>query len=324
MSDKKLMSLDDMFGEETSTCQETGIVEIEIQKLVSFHEHPFRLYEGQRLQDMIQSIKAFGVITPIIVRQKNDGLFEILSGHNRVNAAWHSGIKKVPAVVKQGLTEEEAILIVTETNMMQRSFTDLSHSERATIIATRHRAMTSQGVRSDLLDEIEKLSNSEIIKVMDTFSPMGKKYSTHKLIGETYNMSKNSIARYLRIAKLNDDLKCLVDAEQLSIRAAVDISYLNEEEQDQLALIANVRKIKVDMEIAKNLRMEAKHGELSSDKMTDILLSKMQTQKSKLKQRNFKLESKLIEKYFSSEVNMEHIEEVIDEALSMYFNLTSK
>lgn len=91
------------------------ISKLELGQLVPFAKHPFKLYEGERLDEMVESIKNFGVIVPIVVRKK--GLeYEILSGHNRVNAATLAGLKEIPSVIKEGLSQEEAILIVTETN----------------------------------------------------------------------------------------------------------------------------------------------------------------------------------------------------------------
>lgn len=141
---------------------------LKIEQLVPFENHPFKLYEGERFNEMVESIKQFGVIVPIVVRKKKLK-FQILSGHNRVEACKALGIKEIPAIVKEGLTEEEALLIVTETNTMQRSFTDLPHSERATVIAVRHEAMKKQGIRTDLLREIEILSKSPNIDQESTF-----------------------------------------------------------------------------------------------------------------------------------------------------------
>jgi len=163
---------------------------------------------------MVESIKYFGVIVPIVARKK--GLkFEILSGHNRVNAAKEAGLIDVPAVVKEGLSEEEATLIVTETNLMQRSFTDLCHSERATVIATRHDAMRSQGIRNDLLQEIEKLSKAPNLATQTTSGPMDQKLDTRDKLGEKCGLSSRSVARYLRLDKLNYQLKDQVDDDAL-------------------------------------------------------------------------------------------------------------
>ena len=127
----KVRSFADIFGEDAdpSPKQQAGVTEIEITKLSPFANHPFKLYEGERLNDMVTSIKELGVILPVVVRPKDNDNYEILSGHNRVNAAKIAGLEKVPTVIKEGLSDEEANLIVTETNLLQRSFADLSYSE---------------------------------------------------------------------------------------------------------------------------------------------------------------------------------------------------
>jgi ParB family chromosome partitioning protein len=113
---KKTESFASIFGDdfdETPVAAKDGTTSINLEKLVPFTNHPFKLYEGERFDEMVESIKNFGVIVPIVVRKKGIK-FEILSGHNRVNAAKEVGLDEVPAVIKEGLTEEEAILIVTE------------------------------------------------------------------------------------------------------------------------------------------------------------------------------------------------------------------
>jgi len=128
---------------------------INIEKLIPFANHPFKLYEGQRFTDMVESIRTNGILSPIIVRSTDGGKYEILSGHNRVNAAREAGLTEVTAIVKVGLTDEEALFIVTETNLVQRSFADMKHSERAAALSVLYDAMKKQGYRSDLIEEIE-------------------------------------------------------------------------------------------------------------------------------------------------------------------------
>ena len=175
---KKTETFASIFGDDCETVltkKENDTTSLKLEQLVPFQNHPFKLYEGERFNEMVESIKNFGVIVPIVVRKK--GLrYEILSGHNRVNAAKESGLNEIPSIIKEGLTEEEATLIVTETNLMQRSFTDLVHSERATVIATRYNAMKKQGVRTDLLNEIEKLSKSPNSVENTTFAQRTKSY----------------------------------------------------------------------------------------------------------------------------------------------------
>ncbi len=110
---------------------EQGITEIALDKLIPYSRHSFKLYDGERLDDMIQSIAKNGVITPIIVRTADNGKYEILAGHNRAYAAEKAGINKIPAVVKANLSDEEAEIYVVETNLMLfRYRNNISYAEK--------------------------------------------------------------------------------------------------------------------------------------------------------------------------------------------------
>lgn len=167
MSEKKLMSLAaDMFGMDESKDErenEVAVDEVEIEKLIQYRNHPFKLYDDERFDNMVKSIKEFGVIVPIIIRPIGTE-YEILSGHNRVNAAKKAGLLKVPVIIKDSLQDDEAMLIVTKTNLMQRSFSDMLHSERATALQQHHKALASQGKRTDILKEIETYLKADEIK----------------------------------------------------------------------------------------------------------------------------------------------------------------
>ena len=158
---------------------------LDINKLEHFKNHPFKLYEGQPLTDMIESILNNGLFSPIIVRpleDSDDGKYEILSGHNRFEASKEAGLSSIPAIIRKGLTDDEAMLIVTETNLIQRSFKDMTHSERAVSLAIHYEAMKKkQGYRSDLINEIE-----EMLKPSDkdkTSAPLGRRLETREKIG---------------------------------------------------------------------------------------------------------------------------------------------
>jgi len=318
---KKIETFASIFGDdydlESSSDKDDGITKLKLETLVPFKNHPFKLYEGDRLDDMVESIKNLGVIVPIVVRKKGIR-YEILSGHNRVNAAKIAGLNEISSVIKEGLTEEEAILIVTETNLMQRSFADLAHSERATVIATRHSAMKNQGVRTDLLEEIEKLSKAPDLASDGTFSPMAKKLRTHEVLGEEYKLSKDSIARYLRVDKLNLKLKDLVDKGQIAMRAGVDLSYLTNDSQEMVEAIISENTFKVDMKKASTLRGYDKSGKLTWEKAVAII-SGESTKKDK-KPTAIKIQPQIITKYFRPNEKKKDIENVIDKALEMYFS----
>ena len=139
----------------------SGQTMISVKKIVPFHNHPFRLYEGKRLDDMVESIREHGVLIPVIVQKIADG-YEMLSGHNRWNAAKVVGIKEIPAIIKDNLTEREAYVYVIETNMLQRSFDDLLPSEKAAVLAERYEKVMCQGRRNDILEEIAMLNGVDM------------------------------------------------------------------------------------------------------------------------------------------------------------------
>lgn len=109
-----------------------GVEMLDINGIRPFHGHPFHLYEGERLDDMVESIKEHGILNPVIVRKMHYG-YEMLSGHNSQNAGKLAGLTQIPAIVKENLSDADAYVYVIETNLMQRSFTDLSISEKAAV-----------------------------------------------------------------------------------------------------------------------------------------------------------------------------------------------
>lgn len=118
----------------------SGICNVEmldIDVIKPFRHHPFHLYEGERLDDMVESIKEHGILNPVIVRKMHYG-YEMLAGHNRQNAGKIAGLKEIPAIVKENLPDADAYVYVIETNLMQRSFTDLSVSEKAAVLSARY------------------------------------------------------------------------------------------------------------------------------------------------------------------------------------------
>ena len=153
---------------------QTAIQQIPCDQLKPYHNHKFELYSGERLEDMVASIKENGVLSPIIV-QPIEGGYEILIGHNRWNASKLAGLPTVPAIVKTDLTEEEAEMYVIESNVMQRGFENLRISEQAAAVALRHSEMFSQGKRNDILRELAHLENPSSEPDTATLNPVGSK-----------------------------------------------------------------------------------------------------------------------------------------------------
>jgi ParB family chromosome partitioning protein len=158
----KLKSFDSLFAVTDPARKPKGdpVFNLPLEKLFPYKSHPFKLYEGQRFEDMVDSIRISGVMVPVIVRPVDDFTYEILSGHNRVEASKAAGLETIPSIVRENLNDEEALLIVTETNLLQRSFADMSHSERAVTLSMHHEAIKKQGKRNDLIQEIENMVNT--------------------------------------------------------------------------------------------------------------------------------------------------------------------
>jgi len=276
--------------------------QISLEQLVPFKDHPFELYEGQRFEDMVKSVQTNGIIAPIIVRPIDDGKFEILSGHNRVEAAKAAELETVPAIIREGLTDQEAMLVVTETNLIQRSFSDMKHSERATAIANHYGSLKRQGYRSDLIQEIEAM----------TYSPVANKSSMGKL-GEQYGLSKDTIHRYLRVDSLTPALKKRLDDDEIALRVAVVLSYLKKQDLDSVEKQLDHGK-KLTIKIANLLRDEAKKGELTND----FIQSVFEQAYFPTKMKPVKFSRQFLSEFFDESKSSKEIEEIVAEALRAY------
>lgn len=296
------------------------IIPLHIENLIPFDQHPFKLYEGKRFDDMIESIRENGVIIPIIVRPVDGITFEILSGHNRVNAAKVVGMETIPSMVREGLTEEEAMLIVTETNLMQRSFADLTHSERAVALSMHHESIKKQGHRSDLLKDIEEMLNTVSSNDSETFGALRQKSDSREQMAAQYDLSSRTIAYYLRINKLIAPFKIRLDDGSLALRSAVTLSYLPEEEQQTIGDVLESSEYKIDMKMADALRSLSEKAPLSQEGVEMILSGAGKPKKAKAA--GFKLKSKIVSKYFTPDQNTKEIEDIIIKALEHYFHRT--
>ena len=323
----QLKKYDDFFQatDNTDIYDGESIANIGIDSLIHFQNHPFKLYEGERLKDMVESVRTNGIMMPIIVRLISAEKYEILSGHNRVEAAKSVGLETIPALIRDDLNDEEALLIVTETNLIQRSFADLLHSERAAALSVHHEAVKSQGKRTDLINEIENLfKNSENLSSnadSETCSHIGNKLKSIEKVGQQYGLSKNSVARYLRINNLTEGLKSLVDDNKIPFLAAVELSYISSQVQsDILIVMQNNEKLKIDIKKAEQLREFSENDDLNPQMIEDILsgVAVKKRNRTSLPVQSFKLKGKMLSKYFKPEDKPEDIEAEIIKALDFY------
>jgi ParB family chromosome partitioning protein len=296
-----------------------GILELDFSRMESFPDHKFKLYEGQQLDDMVDSIRQFGVLLPIILWHKEER-YIILSGHNRRNAAQLAGLTKGPVIIKENLTHDEAVLIVTETNLRQRSFADMSHSERAYCLAQHYEALKSQGKRNDLLVEIETLLNPHGSEENSTSSEVQTKFRTDAKIGQNYGLSRDKVAKYIRISNLITPLIARVDSEEIAFLAAYDLSFVEDTaKQQQIADLMDSDSYKVDMKKAELFHSYYETGKLTDTAIVQILSGEKTRKPKSSKPQPVKIKPAVISKYFSPQQTQKEIEDTIDKALALYF-----
>lgn len=295
----------DLLADEPVASAQNAQTMIPVDKIVPFHNHPFRLYEGERLEDMVQSIREHGVLNPVIVQKTEDG-YEMLAGHNRWNAAKIVGIKEIPAIIKENLSEEESYVYVIETNLMQRSFTDLLPSEKAAVLAERYDKVMCQGKRNDILEEIARLNGMDM---PETCGHDVHKSKSRDSIGEEYGLSGRSVARLLRINELVPELKEQLDNGELNLLVAVQLSYVPEDVQKAAADTGKT----VSKEIAARLRED---GIKASD-VAEIVRGTVKKAKSTSKA--VKIPADVYERYLKGK-KAEVMEDIITKALEAWFD----
>lgn len=297
----------DLLMDESEVIAGSGIQILPVNKIKPFHNHPFRLYEGERLADMVESIKEHGVLNPVIVRTV-DGEYEMLSGHNRQNAAKLAGLKEIPTIIKENIPDDEAYVYVIETNMMQRSFTDLLPSEKAAVLEERYDKVLYQRKREEIVEELAKLQGHD--------KNVGQRVqlsSNRDALGEEYGLSGRSVARVMRINNLIPEFKEQVDKNELPLTAAVDLSYLPAEKQKKVLDVSSIAGVKISREIAKAVRAE----EIQEGAITELFAVGNKT-KAVPQSKSIKLPAEKYERYFGK-MKSNEINSIVEQALEAWF-----
>ena len=286
---------------------EGGVQMISVDAVEPYHEHPFKLYEREMLEDMVESIREHGILSPVIVQKKELG-YEMLAGHNRQNAARLAGLKEIPAIVKEGLSEEEALVYVIETNMLQRSFNDLSITERIAVLAARYDKVCGTKKREQILEELHALSGTGGHDVH-------RQAKSRELIGQEYGMTGRNIARYVRCAQLIPVFKGMLDDGSLTLIAGVELSYLSEKEQSMVLEVMEQNCVRLKKDAASRLRADA--GKLTKETIQTIFgVDKPagDTQKPV----SVKLPAVVYGRYFA-DIPVKDVQGILEKALAMYF-----
>ena len=293
----------------TGDAPDSGIQVIPVDQIKPFHGHLFKLYQGERLDDMVDSIREHGILAPVIVRKLSSG-YEMLAGHNRQNAARIAGLKEIPAIVKEDLTDEEAWVYVLETNVIQRSFSDLTVTERIAVLAARYDKVCGTKKREEIIEELHRLTGAGGHDVH-------QQAKSRELIGQEYGMTGRNIARYVRCNQLIPAFKEMLDDGSLTLVSGVELSFLSEEEQELVNKALEQNGIRIKGNIAKKLKAAA--GTITEKTVRSILaLDKSVTEVKKKSSINVKVPADVYHRYFS-EADDREVQKIIVKALGLYY-----
>ena len=292
-----LTSVDSMFTtqEERDNAQRSYVIDLPTTEISDFPNHPFKVRMDEEMEQMVESVRERGVLSPVLVRPMPDGSYQMVSGHRRKRAAELAELPALPCIVRE-LTDDEAIIIMVDSNLQRER---VLPSEKAFAYKMKLDAMKRQGQRTDL-----------------TSDPLGQKlkgkYSV-EVVAEGTPDSKTQVQRYIRLTNLLPELLDMVDDNKIALRPAVELSYLSEKEQRFLHDAMFSEDCTPSHAQAIKMRKFAEEGKLSAD----VILSIMQEEKPNQVEQ-FKMPRNRIDKFFPAGTPAQKIEDTIVKALEMY------
>jgi ParB family chromosome partitioning protein len=294
----KLTSLDDLFSTEESRAEEEKerVQEIPIAEIDGFPDHPFHVEMDDAMREMAESVRRFGVLSPAVARQKEDGRYELISGHRRKKACELAGIDKMPVIVRN-MDRDEAIIFMVDSNLQRER---LLPSEKAFSYKMRLEAMKRKAGRPS----------------KENASPLATNYSSGRSdldLAQIVGEGKDNIRRYIRLTELTPALLQMVDEGKIAFRPAVELSYLTKEEQASLHEAMESEDCTPSLAQAIKIKKFSQEGRLNGDVILSILSEEKPNQREV-----YRLPKERIDKYFPKGTPSEKVEEIICKALELY------
>lgn len=277
--DIQLTSYEDLLGIDTVTDQAMGqLVYASLEDLHEFKDHPFKVLDDEKMQETVESIRNYGVLTPGIVRPRQEGGYELIAGHRRKRGCELVGLTEMPVLVRN-YSDDEATIIMVDTNIQRE---DIFPSEKARAYTMKYEAMKHQGKRGgSTLDEV----------------------------GSKAGESGKTVQRYLWLARLSDDLLELVDQKKIGMVQGVDLSFLDLQAQKWVFDIIQATRVVITSKQSAELKEYGKKQELTPAMVQLILMEKKQ------KPRKIQIKEDKIRQFFPESYSNEQIETVIYELL---------
>ena len=289
-----LTSVDELFTtqEERDIAKRETVMDIPLAEISDFPNHPFKVTVDEKLFEMADSVKRYGVLVPAIVRPKQNGGYEMIAGHRRKKASELAQRPTLNCIVRD-LTDDEAIIIMVDSNLQREV---ILPSEKAFAYKMKLDAMKRQGQRTDL-----------------TSCPVGEKFTSVEQISNDTPDSARQIHRFIRLTNLIPELLDMVDENKIALRPAVELSYLAEKEQRLLYEEIGYSDCTPSHAQAIKMRKFAEQGQLTAEVISSIMQEEKPNQKEQ-----FRMPREKISKYFPAGTPAEKIEDTIIKALELY------
>lgn len=279
----RMVSVDELLGVEG----EESSLELEIAKIQSFQNHPFKVVDDDKMEELVNSIRQNGVLTPVLVRPTDDGGYEMISGHRRMHAAQRAGLTKIPAIIRE-LTDDEATIVMVEANSQRE---EVLPSEKAFAYKMRYEAMKRQAGRPG--------KNSPQV---------GTNFRADEELAKDVGESKNQVYRYIRLTELIPELLEMVDAKKLPLVTAVDISHIDHEVQEYLYEYIRENGMVKSYQVSALRKYLEDVGTIGQSKMISVL-NEVLSGKTQTKSVHFS--EKKLRKYFSSNYTTRDMEKIM-------------
>ena len=293
-----LTSLDDLFSTEESRAEESceKVVRIPLSELHPFPNHPFHVRDDEAMQNTVDSIREYGVLTPGIVRPREDGGYEIVAGHRRKHGSELAGLSDMPCIVRE-MDDDTATILMVDSNIQRE---DILPSERAQAYKMKAEALNRKMGRPAKENEGQ---------VVPTFR--GKK--TSEIIGEQVGENYKQVERYMRLTELQPELQQMVDDKKIAMTPAVELSYLKPEEQQMLLTAIDSEQATPSLSQAQRMKKLSQAGKLNDDTMLDIMMEQKKPEKCELT-----FSGDVLRKYFPRSYTPQRMQETIIKLLEAW------
>ncbi|MEG0416562.1 MAG: ParB/RepB/Spo0J family partition protein [Erysipelothrix sp.] len=288
-----LSSYDDIFGTDQSRVEESQerVREISLSELHPFEGHPFQVKDDEDMMKTVESVRDYGVMTPIIARPDPDGGYEIISGHRRHHASELAGKDTIPVIIRE-MDDDAAIILMVDANLQRET---ILPSERAFAYKMKLDAIKHQGSRSDL-------TSTQVVQK-----------SSIEQLGEDSGVSRESVRRYIRLTELKPELMDMVDSGQLKFNPAVELSYLAHSEQEQFIEAMDYAQTTPSLSQAQRIKKMAAEGTCTLEAMCEVM---DEIKKGELGRVTLKTD--VLKKYFPKSYSNKQMEDKIIQLLEQW------